>query len=334
MTGDHEETRAHPCRPGSPTPPTAPYRSRSTRPRRTRRTRSRCRRSGTTVEVGTRRARRSSRRSPRSRAGRTASLSRAGWRRRSTLLLTLRPGDHVVLADDVYGGTYRLLTKVFGAWGLESTTCDLADLDADGGRPAPRDQLRLDRDTVEPVAEDRRHRRRVGRRARGGSAASSSTTRSRHPALQRPFALGADVVVHSVTKYIGGHSDLIGGAVITSHEDLRDRLAFLVNAVGAVPGPMDAYLALRGLQDLGGSHGPRIARTPRPWRRSSPPTERSKVHYPGIESHPGHDVAARQMRGFGGMVSFDDRVGATRPRRWHVPRGCSSWPNRSAASSR
>jgi cystathionine gamma-synthase len=227
----------------------------------------------------------------------------SGMGAEATLLLTLRPGDHVVLADDVYGGTYRLLTKVFEGWGLASTTVDLTDANALAAAIRPETRFVwvetpsnpllkiIDIAAVSAVAH-----------AAGARVVVDNTFAT--PALQRPLDLGADVVVHSVTKYIGGHSDLIGGAVVTSHDALIERLAFLTNAVGAVPGPMDCYLALRGLKTLAvrmrahGDHAAVVAS----FLRGHPKVR--DVYYPGLDAHPGHDVAVRQMSGFGGMVSF------------------------------
>jgi cystathionine gamma-synthase len=221
----------------------------------------------------------------------------------TTLLLTLRPGDHVVLADDVYGGTYRLLTQVLGPWGLEMTTCDLADADAlaDAIRPTtrfvwvetPSNPLLkvVDIQAVAALAH-----------ASGCRVVVDNTFAS--PALQQPLLLGADVVVHSVTKYVGGHSDLIGGAIVTSEADLIDAIGFLVNAVGAVPGPMDAFLALRGLRTLGvrmRRHSENAAAIAA-YLRDHPMV--NQVYYPGLPDHVGHATAAGQMSAFGGMVSF------------------------------
>jgi cystathionine gamma-synthase len=227
----------------------------------------------------------------------------SGMAAETTLLLTLRPGDHVVLADDAYGGTYRLLAKVLAPWGLAFDVCDMTDLDA--VRAAIRDTTRVvwietpsnpllkivDIAAVAAIAHD------------AGSIVVVDNTFAT-PALQRPLALGADVAVHSVTKYIGGHSDLIGGALVTSDAGLIERLLFLLNAVGAVPGPMDCYLALRGLKTL----------SMRMERHSASATaiatylethpKVNQVYYPGLATHAGHDVAARQMSGFGGIVSF------------------------------
>jgi len=225
----------------------------------------------------------------------------------ATLLLTLRPGDHVVLADDVYGGTYRLLAKVLGDWGLGFSTVDLRDLAALTAALTPATRLVwietpsnpllkiVDIGAVCAIAHEH-----------GARAVVDNTFAT--PALQRPLALGADAVVHSVTKYIGGHSDLIGGAIVTSDQEWIERLGFLVNAVGAVPGPMDSYLALRGLKTLAVRMRAHCAgaRAVAGYLRTHPAV--IGVLYPGFDDHSGHDVAARQMADFGGMVSF--RVGS------------------------
>ena len=228
----------------------------------------------------------------------------SGMGAEATLLLTLRPGDHVLLTDDVYGGTYRLLSKVLEPWGLSFSTVDLNDDDA--VRTALRPETRIvwfetpsnpllkvvDVGAVAAVAHEA-----------GARVVVDNTFAT--PALQRPIQLGADAVVHSVTKYIGGHSDLVGGAVVTSDPEWIDRLGFLANAVGAVPGPMDAYLALRGLKTLAlrmqkhSENASAIAT----WLTGH--TKVARVHFPGLPAHPGHEVAARQMEAFGGMVSFE-----------------------------
>jgi cystathionine gamma-synthase len=221
----------------------------------------------------------------------------------TTLLLTLRPGDHVVLADDVYGGTYRLLTKVLGPWGLTCTTVDMGDLDAVRG--AMREETRcvwvetpsnpllkiVDIEAVAALAHEA-----------GATVVVDNTFAT--PALQRPLGLGADVVVHSVTKYIGGHSDLLGGAIVTSDAALAEALGFLVYAAGAVPGPMDCFLALRGLKTLGVRMREHDANAAAVAAFLADHPSVNQVYYPGLPLHPGHDVAARQMNGYGGMVSF------------------------------
>ena len=225
----------------------------------------------------------------------------------ATLLLTLRPGDHVMLADDVYGGTHRLLSKVLAGWGLTFSTADLRDPEAVRSSftastkvvwiETPSNPLLkiVDIGAVSAIAHEH-----------GAKVVVDNTFAT--PALQRPLALGADAVVHSVTKYIGGHSDLIGGAIVTSDEEWGEALGFLVNAVGAVPGPMDSYLALRGLKTLAVRMQAHCAgaRAVAGYLLTHPAV--TQVLYPGLEDHAGHEVAARQMADFGGMVSF--RVGS------------------------
>jgi cystathionine gamma-synthase len=221
----------------------------------------------------------------------------------TTLLLTLRPGDHVLITDDVYGGTHRLLDKVLGPWGLEHDTCDLTDL------ASTRDALRsgtrfvwvetpsnpllkiIDIEAVANVAHEA-----------GAIVVVDNTFAT--PALQRPLELGADVVIHSVTKYIGGHSDLLGGALILRKGELADRVQFLVNAVGAIPGPMDCYLALRGLKTLALRMERHSANAAAIAEHLARHPKVNHVYYPGLSSHPGRDVAGSQMADFGGMVSF------------------------------
>lgn len=228
----------------------------------------------------------------------------SGLAAEATLLLTLAPGDHVLLGNDVYGGTYRLLSRVLAGWGLAFDVVDMTDPQAVAS--AARDETRviwvetptnplLKVIDVAAVAEI----------AHAGGARCVVDNTFATPYLQRPLELGADVVVHSVTKYLGGHSDLVGGAIVTSDEELAERLAFLQNAVGAVPGPMDCYLALRGLKTLAArmeAHC-RGARAIVELLRGHPRVTR--VHYPGLPGHPGFEVAVRQMRDFGGMVSFE-----------------------------
>jgi cystathionine gamma-synthase len=224
----------------------------------------------------------------------------------TTLLLTLRPGDHVVLADDVYGGTYRLLSRVMGEWGMRFSTADLTDVAAVTAAMTPDTKLVWVETPSNPMLK-------IVDIAAVSAAAHEHGARVvvdntfATPALQRPLALGADAVVHSVTKYVGGHSDLIGGAIVTSDEEWIERLGFLVNAVGAVPGPMDSYLALRGLKTLAVRMRAHCAgaRAIAAFLGTHPAV--TQVAYPGLESHPGHAIAERQMADYGGMVSF--RVG-------------------------
>jgi cystathionine gamma-synthase len=228
----------------------------------------------------------------------------SGMAAEATLLLLLRPGDHVVLPDDVYGGTYRLLARVLSEWGLAFDTVDMTDLDA--LRKAVRDETRVIwvESPSNPLLKivDIPGAAAIAHEA-GARCVVDNTFAT--PYLQRPLDLDADVVVHSVTKYLGGHSDLVGGAIVVREDELGERLGFLQNAVGAVPGPMDCYLALRGVKTLAvrmEAHC-RGARRVAEFLAGHP--EVVRVHYPGLPEHPGHDLASRQMRDFGGMVSFE-----------------------------
>jgi cystathionine gamma-synthase len=224
------------------------------------------------------------------------------------LRATLRPGDHVVMPDDAYGGTFRLIDKVFTQWGIDYTAVALADLDA--VRTAITDDTKLI--WVETPTNPLLSVADIAAIAQIASAAKvkllvDNTFAS--PALQQPLVLGADIVLHSTTKYIGGHSDVVGGALLTNDEQLDDAFAFLQNGAGAVPGPFDAYLTMRGLKTL-------VLRMQRHSENAARVSEFLDGHpavasvlYPGLPSHPGHDVAAKQMSGFGGMVSVRMRGG-------------------------
>jgi len=228
----------------------------------------------------------------------------SGLGAQTTLLLTLRPGDHVLLADDVYGGTYRLLARVMRDWGLAISTVDMTDDAAFAAAVRDETAIVWVETPSNPFLKVVDIARAAGIAHTVGARCVVDNTFAT-PYLQRPLELGADVVVHSVTKYLGGHSDLIGGALVTSDEELIERLTFLQNAAGAVPGPMDCYLALRGVKTLAvrmQAHC-RGARAIAAFLADHPKVAR--VHYPGLPSHPGHAVARRQMADFGGMVSFE-----------------------------
>lgn len=220
----------------------------------------------------------------------------------------LRPGDHVVIPDDAYGGTFRLIDKVFTQWGVAYTPVALSDLDAVRAAVTPQTRLIWVETPTNPLLSIAD----ISGIAQIGAESSvkvlvDNTFAS--PALQQPLTLGADVVLHSTTKYIGGHSDVVGGALVTNDEELDRAFAFLQNGAGAVPGPFDAYLTLRGLKTL-------VLRMQRHSENAAAIAEFlaghpavSSVLYPGLPGHPGHEVAARQMRGFGGMVSLRMRGG-------------------------
>ena len=228
----------------------------------------------------------------------------SGLAAETTLLLTLSPGDHVLLGDDVYGGTYRLIARVLSGWGVAFDVVDLSDLDA--ARSSVRDTTRLvwvETPTnpllkIVDIAA-------VSEIARTAGARTVVDNTFATPYLQRPLEMGANIVVHSVTKYLGGHSDLISGIVVTDDDGLADRLRFLQNAVGAVPGPMDCYLALRGVKTLAIRMRAHCEGARRVAGFLTEHPRVTRVHYPGLEDHPGHALAARQMLDFGGMVSFE-----------------------------
>ena len=219
-----------------------------------------------------------------------------------TLRAVLRPGDHVVIPDDAYGGTFRLIDKVFTQWGVTHTPVALTDLDAVRAAITPATKLVWVETPTNPLLSiaDIAGIAQLASDA-GVKVLVDNTFAS--PALQQPLSLGADIVLHSTTKYIGGHSDVVGGALLTNDEELDDAFAFLQNGAGAVPGPFDAYLTMRGLKTLSlrmerhSANGARVAEF------LAEHAAVDAVLYPGLASHRNHDVAARQMSGFGGMVS-------------------------------
>jgi cystathionine gamma-synthase len=219
------------------------------------------------------------------------------------LRVLLKPGDHVVIPHDAYGGTFRLVDKVLAHWGVEYTPVDLGDVAALRAALRPTTRAVWCETPTNPLLgiADIAAAADVARTA-GARLVVDNTFAS--PYLQQPLALGADVVLHSTTKYIGGHSDVVGGALVTSDDDLAEALRFTQNAVGSVPGPFDAWLTLRGAKTLAvrmerhSDNAERIA----DMLAAHPAVTR--VFYPGLAEHPGHEVAAKQMRRFGGMVSF------------------------------
>ncbi|BBZ41175.1 cystathionine gamma-synthase [Mycobacterium conspicuum] len=214
----------------------------------------------------------------------------------------LRPGDHVVIPDDAYGGTFRLIDKVFTQWNVDYTPVPLPDVDAVRAAVTPRTRLVWVETPTNPLLSiaDIAAIAEIGAQS---SAKVLVDNTFASPALQQPLTLGADVVLHSTTKYIGGHSDVVGGALVTNDEELDQAFGFLQNGAGGVPGPFDAYLTMRGLKTL-------VLRMQRHSENALAVAEFlagqpsvSTVLYPGLAGHPGHQVAARQMCGFGGMVS-------------------------------
>jgi cystathionine beta-lyase/cystathionine gamma-synthase len=236
--------------------------------------------------------------------GRTGLAFASGLAAEDALLRALcEPGSHVVLGGDAYGGTFRLLSKVAARWGVEHTPTDLGDVDALRAAIRPETRIVWCETPTNPLLNiaDIALLAEVAHAA-GALLVVDNTFAS--PYLQQPLPLGADVVVHSTTKYLGGHSDVVGGALVVSDPDLGEQLAYHQNAMGAVAGPFDSWLVLRGIKTLGvrmDRHQANAARVAEFLLGSSAVTS---VLYPGLPDHPGHDIAARQMSGFGGMLSF------------------------------
>ncbi|WP_454114206.1 cystathionine gamma-synthase [Microbacterium maritypicum] len=221
----------------------------------------------------------------------------------------LKPGDHILLGNDVYGGTYRLLTRVLAPWGIETTTVELSDVDALRAAIRPETNVVWLETPSNPLLKivDIALIAEIAHAA-GLIVVVDNTFAS--PALQQPLALGADVVVHSTTKYLGGHSDVLGGTVVFADDRFFDQVKFQQFAVGAVSAPLDAWLTTRGIKTLAlrmrqhSENAQAIAE----WAQERP--EFAQVYFPGLPSHPGHEIAAKQMSGFGGMLSFGLAAGA------------------------
>jgi cystathionine gamma-synthase len=227
----------------------------------------------------------------------------SGLAAEDALLRCLSPGDHMIIPNDAYGGTFRLINGVWGPLGLAHTAAALQDLPSVEEAWQPQTRMVwvetpsnpmlsiVDIDAMASLAH-----------ARGALLVVDNTFAT--PYLQQPLTLGADVVVHSTTKYIGGHSDVVGGFVATNDAALAERIAYFQNAAGGVPGPMDCYLAMRGAKTLAVRMDRHCANAAAVAEMLSGHPAVARVLYPGLASHPGHDVAVRQMRQFGGMVSF------------------------------
>jgi cystathionine gamma-synthase len=229
----------------------------------------------------------------------------SGLAAEDTLIRSLcAPGDHVVFPDDAYGGTFRLFAKVLGNWGVEMTPAAVTHPGAIRAaiRPGVTKVVWLETPTnpllnVADIAL-------VAQIAHDAGALLVVDNTFASPYLQQPLELGADVVVHSTTKYMGGHSDVVGGALIVRDAELAENIAFHQNAIGAVAGPFDSWLVLRGIKTLGvrmDRHSDNAERVVEFLQRHKSVTQ---VLYPGIDGHPGHETAAKQMKRFGGMVSF------------------------------
>ncbi|MEC7521671.1 MAG: cystathionine gamma-synthase [Myxococcota bacterium] len=221
----------------------------------------------------------------------------------TTLLHTLRPGDHIVASDDVYGGSFRILDKVMKPMGITTTQVDMTDPGKVEAAITDATKMVWVETPTNPMLKlvDIAAVAKVGK-AKGAVVVVDNTFAT--PMLQRPLSLGADVVLHSTTKYLNGHSDVVGGVLVTSDDALAERLRFLQNSIGAVQGPFDSYMVLRGLKTLPVrmERHCKSAASLAAWLEARPEVE--KVIYPGLESHPQHALAASQMSAPGGMISI------------------------------
>ena len=221
-----------------------------------------------------------------------------------TILKLLSSGDHVVCGENVYGGSHRLMERVYGRFGLSFSFVDMRDPERVARAITPATRLVYGETPTNPMMF-LADLEAIGHitQARGLLFAVDNTFAT--PYFQQPLALGADIVLHSTTKYLNGHSDMVGGMLVTGRDDLAERIGFLQNAAGGVPGPMDCWLCLRGLKTLPlrmrqhDANGRELAA----WLVKHPKVR--KVYYPGLPDHPQHALACRQMRGFGGMISIE-----------------------------
>jgi cystathionine gamma-synthase len=241
----------------------------------------------------------------------------SGLAAEDTLLrAVLKPGDHIVMGNDVYGGTHRLVSRVFVPWGVSISTVDMSDLEAvrhtirpDATKAiwieTPSNPLMKISD-IAALAE-------IGHSI-GALVVVDNTFAS--PYLQRPLSLGADVVVHSTTKYLGGHSDVLGGAVVVNDAELAEKVGFLQFGVGAVSGPMDAWLTVRGIKTLAVRLDRHSANAQAIAEALVGHPRLEAVYYPGLPDHPGHELAARQMKAFGGMISVALKGGSAQAKKF------------------
>ncbi|MGH9305064.1 MAG: cystathionine gamma-synthase, partial [Acidimicrobiales bacterium] len=224
------------------------------------------------------------------------------------VLRLLRPGDHLLIPNDAYGGTYRLVAEVFSPAGIEFDTVEMTDAEAVAAAWKPSTKMLWVETPSNPLLKIADLAQLSGiAHDHGGLAVVDNTFAT--PYLQQPLSFGADVVLHSATKYLGGHSDVVGGAVVTESADIADRLGFVQNAVGAVPSPFDCYLVLRGIKTLAVRMERQCASAREVARFLSGHGAVKTVNYPGLSTHKGHELARRQMRLAGAMVSFSMRGG-------------------------
>jgi cystathionine beta-lyase/cystathionine gamma-synthase len=228
------------------------------------------------------------------------------------VLLMLRPGDRLVMSNDVYGGTYRLAARVLVPWGLHLTTCDMSQHDSlTAALSEDHAEMVWIETPTNPLLQLVDLDRACEAASLAGAVAVVDNTFAT-PYLQRPLEHGADIVVHSTTKYLGGHSDVVGGAVVVKDAEVGEQLSFLRNAVGGVPGPLDCFLVHRGLKTLGLRMTRHCENAMEVAMFLAARHDVIDVIYPGLDSHPGHRLGVRQMKGPGGMVSFRPSGGPER----------------------
>ncbi len=247
-------------------------------------------------------------------SGRHGLAFASGMAAESAIMQLLKPGDHTIAMDDLYGGTYRLFRRILEPMGLTFSFADLTDPQAIEAAFTDRTRMVWVESPTNPLLK-LVDIAAISRLAHEHDALVVVDNTFMSPYLQQPLRLGADIVVHSATKFLGGHSDVIAGVLVVQRDDLRDQLAYIQNAVGAVPGPLDAWLVLRGLKTLAvrmREHD-RNARLIAEFLQEHDRVER--VFYPGLPTHPQHELAKRQMSGFGGMVAFEVHGGLPEARR-------------------
>lgn len=233
----------------------------------------------------------------------------SGLAAEDTIIRTvLKPGDHVVLPNDAYGGTYRLFAKVAQPWGIDFSTAEITNPESIAAAMTPRTKLVWIETPTNPLLNVG-DIAAIAHVAHAGGALLVVDNTFASPYLQQPLLLGADIVLHSTTKYMGGHSDVVGGSLVAVDPELGERLAYHQNAMGAIAGPFDSWLVLRGLKTLGVRMDRHNSNAADIVAFLQTQESVSQILWPGLPEHPNHDVAQKQMKGFGGMVSFRVKAG-------------------------